>query len=139
MGETVISLSNLHSSYILKKGGKSRSRWVRWKRARAYVYLVIYLFFFFNPELPIYNLHSPLVTISFLNLWVCFCFVDNFIDIFLKILHINDIIWYLSFSVWLASLSAVISRSSHVAANRPYSIHFNVRVIFHCVYVPHTL
>ena len=39
---------------------------------------------------------SPLVTISSLSLWVCFCFVNKFICIsfFFKILHISDIIQY---------------------------------------------
>ena len=50
---------------------------------------------------------------------ICFCFVNKFICIIFKnyISHISDIMWYLSFSVWLTSLSMIISRYSHVAAN----------------------
>ena len=36
-------------------------------------------------------------------------FVNKFICIIFKIPHISDIIWYLSFSVWLTSLSKIIS------------------------------
>ena len=42
------------------------------------------------------------------------CFINKFICIFfffLKILHISDITWYLSFSVWLTSHSMIISRT----------------------------
>ena len=43
---------------------------------------------------------SPLVTASLgLYLWVCFCFAYMFIRIVFSVLHISDIIQYLSFSV----------------------------------------
>ena len=44
-----------------------------------------------------------------------------------------DIIWYLSLSFWLISLSVRFSTSIHVAAN---GIMYGW-VVFHCVYVPH--
>ena len=34
-----------------------------------------------------------------------------------KIPHVNGIIWYLPFSVWLTSLSMIVSGSIHVATN----------------------
>ena len=54
---------------------------------------------------------------SVLCLWVCFCFVDKFICVIFQIPHINDIIWYLSLSFWLVSLSMIISMSIHVVVN----------------------
>ena len=36
---------------------------------------------------------------------------------FFKMLHISDIIWYLSLSIWLTSLTMIISRPIHVASN----------------------
>ena len=73
--------------------------------------------------------------VCFLCLWACFYFVDKFIyTLFFKVLHISGITWYLSFSVWLTSLSMIISRFIHVAAN---SIIFYGKVIFHRIYVPH--
>ena len=54
-----------------------------------------------------------LVTIS---LFMCLCFVYKFICIiFFSIPHIMENIWYLSFLVWLTTLSRIISRSIHVA------------------------
>ena len=48
-----------------------------------------------------------------------------------QIPHTNDIIWYLSFSFWLNSLSTIISRSIQLAA---YGIilFFYGWVVFHC-------
>ena len=42
--------------------------------------------------------------------------ISSFVSFF-KTPHISDIIWYLSFSVWLTSLSMIISRSIPVAAS----------------------
>ena len=45
-------------------------------------------------------------------------FVIKFIcTFFFCIPYISDIIWYLSFFLWFASLSMVISKSNHIAAN----------------------
>ena len=41
----------------------------------------------------------------------CFCFVDRIICVIFQILQISDIIWYLSFSFWLTSLSMRIFTS----------------------------
>ena len=52
---------------------------------------------------------------------------------------ISDILWYLSFSVCLTSLSMTISQSIYVAANGIISFYFYGRIVFHCVYIliPH--
>ena len=50
----------------------------------------------------------------------------------------SDIIWYLSSTVRLTSLSMIISRSTHVAANGIISFFYGW-VIFHCIYVPYLL
>ena len=42
--------------------------------------------------------------------------------------------WYLRFFVWLASLSMLISKSTHVAANDTISFFFYGYVIFHCIH-----
>ena len=47
-----------------------------------------------------------------LCLWNCFCFIDNFIHVIVQIPHVSDIC-YLSFSVWLTSLSMIISSPIH--------------------------
>ena len=70
-----------------------------------------------------------------LCLWVCL--VNKFICVIVQIPHISSIIWYFSF--WLNSLSMIISRSNHVAANGISSFLFYGWVIFHCIYVPHLL
>ena len=86
--------------------------------------------------------HYPLVDICLLSTSVTpFLFIDKFIFFknfinFFYILHISDIIWYLSFSVWLTSLSMIISRSIHVASNGIISFLFYGSAIFHCIYVP---
>ena len=53
----------------------------------------------------------------------------------------GNIIWRLSFSVRLTSLSMIISRSIHVAANGIILFFFYSWVVFHCVYIyiPHLL
>ena len=58
-----------------------------------------------------------------LSLWFCFCFVNKFVS-FLKIVHIKSIVWYLSSDVWLTTLSMVISRFNHFAANGIISFFF---------------
>jgi len=45
---------------------------------------------------------------------LCIC---EFIVIFFKIVHIREIIWYLSFSFWLTWLSIIPSRSIHIVTN----------------------
>ena len=50
-------------------------------------------------------------------LWLWICFKDKFVCVMLQVLHVSDIIGCLSFSFWLTSLSMIISRSVHIAAN----------------------
>ena len=50
----------------------------------------------------------------------------------------NDNIWYLSFSVWLTSLSVIISSCSHVAANGTVSFFFMTNIPLY-MYKPHLL
>ena len=51
----------------------------------------------------------------------------------------SDIIWYLSFSVWLTLLSMLISTSTHVAANDIISFFFMVQyysiVYMHYIFI----
>ena len=46
-----------------------------------------------------------------------------------------EIIWYLSFSVWLILLRIIHSRSIHAIANGKISFLFNGWVVFHCLYI----
>ena len=48
----------------------------------------------------------------------------------------SDIIWYLSFSFWLTSLSMGVSSSTHVAANG-IILFFHSLVVFHCCILSH--
>ena len=67
-----------------------------------------------------------IIGIFLLHLWL-FCSVNRFIVsdfFFFYILHISNIMWYLSFSVWLTSLSMIISRSVSVAASAIISFFF---------------
>ena len=60
----------------------------------------------------------PLVIITcFLCLWLYFCPVNKLICTHFYIPVIGDIMWYISFCVWLTSFSMIVSRSTHVAAN----------------------
>ena len=51
----------------------------------------------------------------------------------------SGIIWYLSFSFWLTSLSLIISIRISVSAGGNISFFFYDWVIVHCIYVPHLL
>ena len=53
--------------------------------------------------------------------------------------HICVIIWYLSFSAWLTSLSKMPSGSSHVVTNGSIPFSFSGWIMFHCMYIPHLL
>ena len=60
----------------------------------------------------------PLASTSLLSMSViCFCFVDRIICAIFQIPHRSAIIWYLSFSFQLTSLSMKISSSIRVAEN----------------------
>ena len=58
---------------------------------------------------------SPLATTNLFSTWIYFYFIVKFVSVYIP--HINDIIWYLSFSLWLTSLSMLISRSIYITAN----------------------
>ena len=62
-------------------------------------------------------------------LWVWLCF-------FFKISHVSDTIYYLSFSVWLISLSIIPSSSIHVVTNSRISF-FQMTEQYSIVYVYH--
>ena len=68
--------------------------------------------------------------------WFCFCFIDKFICVIFQIPHISDIIWYLSFSFWLTSLSMIICSCIHVAVNGIISFLF-MAVWYSIVYMYH--
>ena len=55
---------------------------------------------------------------------------------FFRIPHRSDIIWHLTFSVWLTSLSKIISRSIHVAVNDIISFFFKAEQ-YSIVYMYH--
>ena len=79
-----------------------------------YIYWCIYI----SPNLPVYPcLPSPNNYVCFLHAWLYFCFVNKFICIFFLDSTYINIIWYLSFCVWLTSLSMTMSRFIHVATN----------------------
>ena len=69
------------------------------------------------PETPVPSRTTPpplwQPPICSLCLWICFCFMDRFICVIFYIPHISNIIGCLSFSVWLTSLSTIVSRSIH--------------------------
>ena len=79
---------------------------------------VLYTFFLRIPPLisPLSSPLSPLVTIrlffSSMSL-VLFCSLVCFAD---QVLLISDIIWYLSLTAWLVSLSIMLSKSTHAVA-----------------------
>ena len=67
---------------------------------------------FANPKSQSFLPPSPppwQLQICFLYLWVCFSFVDRFICAIFSIPHVNEIVWYFSFSSDFISLSMVIS------------------------------
>ena len=46
----------------------------------------------------------------------------------------SEIIWYLSFSDWLVSLTIILSSPIHVVANGKISFFFNIWMILHYIY-----
>ena len=49
----------------------------------------------------------------------------------------SEIIWYLSFSFGLISLSMIISSCIHVDAKWHHFVLFYGWVVSHCIYIPH--
>ena len=71
-------------------------------------------------------------------LWVYFCLINEFICTISLDSYISDITLYVSFSAWLTSLSVIISRFIHVAANGIISFFFMTEkysIIYICVHV----
>ena len=74
---------------------------------------------------PTFCLWLPLV--YSLDLWACFVFV-------FKIPHVSEIRLYLSFSVWLSSLSIMSSGLSQVVRQEDYILFYGW-IIPHCMYI----
>ena len=82
-----------------------------------------------KPDLLTYPSLHPTVPlwcpeVTFLSLWVCFCFVDKFIDTDFSVRPLSDILGYLSFSIWLPAITMIIARSMHVAGKGIISCSF---------------
>ena len=56
-----------------------------------------------------------------------------------QIPHISGIMQYLSFSIWLISLSILTPRFVHIVTNGRTSLCKLEKIIFNCLYVPHFL
>ena len=95
------------------------------------LYLLISLTILLIPwPLPLWPLPASSfcqwASFSFVTLVCLFCFVIS---------HFSEIIWDLSFSVWLILLSIISSKFIYVVANGKISILFFVWVTFQCVCV----
>ena len=86
-------------------------------------------FDFLHPILPPY----PLPTTSQPLAISRNCFYEGFCFCFL-ILHISEIMEYLSFSVWCISLSRMLSRFFCIVAHGRISLFFNGWIVTHCIY-----
>ena len=70
------------------------------------------------PPFPTGNNYFVLCIYVFVSVWFgLFIYLFIFGWFIFYNLHINEIIWYLSFSIWLISLSIIPSGSNHVVAN----------------------
>ena len=72
-----------------------------------------------------------------LCLWVSFCSVHRFICAIFWIPYISGIMWDLSFSFWLTSVSMILGPS--MLLQMPWFHSFYGWVLFRCIYVPHLL
>ena len=82
------------------------------------LYIIVCVCLSQAPNLSLPHPLSTLVTISLFSMSVTLfvLLIGSFVS-YLRFHVISDITWYLSFLVWLISLSMIISRSIHVAAN----------------------
>ena len=113
---------------------------LNWTEYSRYLTFILYLVVCMLIPVIYIPLHlSPLLTMSLLSMSVCLFLFYKWAHLYLffQIPHISNIIWYLSFSVWLTSLCMIISRSIQVAANGIISFFFDGWVIFHCIYIYH--
>ena len=102
------------------------------------LYVIACIHYSQTPNSSLLHPLSPLVTVSLcLKLSDCSHFVNMFSCVVVEISHTSDIIWYLSFSLWLTSLHMIISKSTHAAASGIISFFFCGWLVFHCV--PHLL
>ena len=89
-----------------------------------YMYWYVYV----NPKLLIYPSFSPLATRNLFSMSVSlFLFLhisSSVSSFFFKIPHISNIIWYLSYTLWLIPCSMIISGFINVAANGVISFFF---------------
>ena len=92
-----------------------------------------------KPDLLTTSLHPTFSLwwseVTFLSLWVCFCFVDEFIDTDFSIRPLSDILGYLSSSIWLPSIRMIIARSMHVAGKGIISFLFIAESYYSIVYL----
>ena len=87
--------------------------------------------FLLNPFTP-YPLPVAVIYFPSTSLFL-FCLL---VQIFHQIPHRSEIIWYLSFSDWLISLSIMFSRSIYIVAKDKIFVFFYGRVEIYCVNVP---
>ena len=88
------------------------------------------------PSPPLPPPTSPLVTVSLFLIsmsLVIFCLLFSFVD---YVPVKGEIIWYLSLTTWLISLSIMLSSSIHAIAKGISSFFSLCCVEFHCVNVP---
>ena len=67
-----------------------------------------------------------------LLLWFCFCSICSFVLLCFYIAHISKNIQYLSFSVWLISLSIIHSVAIHVVTFGLITFFLYIWLMFHC-------
>ena len=67
------------------------------------------------------------------------CFEDGLICAIFQIPHMSDVIWYLSFSVWITSLGTIISRSSMLLQMALFYSFFTTEQQSISINVPHLL
>ena len=87
------------------------------------------------PNLAHLSSHSKLVITGLFSTSMSLfllCYIHSFI---FCIPHMNDIIQYLSFFVWLISLSIIFSKSIHIASNGRISFFLCLSNILLCVYI----
>ena len=85
-----------------------------------------------NPQSVLRILPPLKPQVCSLSLWISFWFVNRFIWVIFQILHIKNIIWYLSLSDLYDNLQI-----HWCCCKWHYFISFNGCVIFLCIYEPH--
>ena len=78
-------------------------------------------------------------SLTLLYQWLSFCFIYSFGFLFCFVFytsHISEFIQYLSFSIWLISLSKILSRFIHVVTNAKILVFYGW-LILNLVYMYH--